>query len=620
MDEIIIDGWFCEMKIDSFKQKFTIKVVGKYKEPDLEEMQAFADTYEKEDNNNIIYISINDYNDIKKLNWYNNKEYDYIYGKIRYVKKHDNIENKELDNYKILRDSRNNIPLKGKKLIVINKHIFPSRMYDCINNKVIQYDINSFMKAGIYRNYIAISHTWSMSKNIECNCNFCFKDKRNIKYCFKKIIDIIKSINTRKKICYIWLDSLCVLQEQCYSQKLELTSMNNYYASAEKVIAVLTLDKTNISFRESMNMSLNFVIETNKERLNYIIDIFNNEWYTRGWTFQEAIVNDDTFILFKGDLLYLNYLTDEYDVLKNKYNKVIKRADYMWTAKNNIVNKIGLCLELYGDRKVQEPPDALLSLMGIVNLSDKLPDNYPYIYKELKEIMIKISFENKDNTLILLDKNNKNEYINSTRCLYCIDVINNLNIQYIGNSSCKINTTQWIKARLNNTYKFKELQDMMKWIIKNKECYNTLFEHEYSEAFKEVDSFNNNIEINTSSLFIINPKMCIDYKNGKIDKNTLKKTSIEKKNKFFTEQCSNKPFYIWECILNDNKIYLWGNSIINKSKDIIVTFDKEYVLSISLFNNNYYNGMSWCYNNINKFNLKIENNNKNFVIHNLIRI
>lgn len=54
--------------------------------------------------------------------------------------------------------------------------------------------------------------------------------------------------------------------------------------------------------------------------------------------------------------------------------------------------------------------------MGITNFTNKLPDDYPYEYDKIKEIKIQIAFKNKDNTLILLDKNSKNEYYNSTYC------------------------------------------------------------------------------------------------------------------------------------------------------------------------------------------------------------
>jgi hypothetical protein len=594
------------MELHGKKVLFRIKIIGKYYEPTLNELMS---NNPKMNYSSVINIS-KDESILNKFLYLHNKNYSYIQGKIRSVKY--NIQEEETIYYKILSYDNdifksNNIPLNGKKLIVIDKNILPSKMYNHVKDEIVRFNnMNNFITSGVYKNYIAVSHTWSMSTlSSECNCKFCFEDTRRIKYCFKEIINIVKSIAIREKIDWIWLDSQCVIQDECYSKKLELSSMYSYYASAGKVVAILTLDPINMTLKQSNNIQKKLYHMASEEsttkhvqkRIEYISDVFANEWNTRGWTFQEAIANLETYIIFKGDIIHLDELMNEYGMLITNYDVNIRRANFMLKAYDKfIVRTIGFCLELYGDRVVQNAPDSLLSVIGITSISDKLPDDYPYAYKKIKEIMIKTAFENKDNTLILLDRNSKNEYVNITDCDY--NILNNLNIEFIGGNSCKFDKSQWTDAELTKVYSFKRLKEMIEWMHDNKKYCYTLLEQDTFELFNAIDNINNN------------------YLNGLINKTIFEGIYSSSLNKV-VDECYNKPLNIWECIFrykeDSAKILLWG-TLTDHPQNIKLACGERHTIAISILTNNY-NGLAWCYAT-NDYNAC----EQDFIVDNIIRI
>lgn len=165
-----------------------------------------------------------------------------------------------------------------------------------------------------YKNWWGVKYA-----SISINSNI----KNHIK--LGKIINCI--IKNNKK--YIWMDTLCIDKSSSSELNKNIVGMYNIYKNSEKVYVQLCdiykkdifekynyktdLDKMKeikenfeYKFDENHidNYTNNIKIEKNEKIIKNIKKIINDEWWTRGWTLQEYLANDNV-IIYDNDMNFI---------------------------------------------------------------------------------------------------------------------------------------------------------------------------------------------------------------------------------------------------------------------------------------------------------------------------
>lgn len=600
-------AWHCDMQFTSLKTEFNIKVKGNWHDHSLESNSKYCEKC-NENNSGIITI-LNNTDNGEYSSLIGNKNIIWIQGNIINEKKiYDNFNGYEIiecDNYEILK--KLNIPLIGNVLYVVGSNMIPSKLYNIETNEIDYfYGINNFMHNCDPKGYITLSHSWMMSFKVDNKhlCKFCFNDGE-FEYCFSRLINNIITIAKKDDIKYLWLDSLCVEQKSCYSKFLELSSMYNYYLNASKTIAVLTLDKIkeDETTKKSQNIGFKFILESLKkcndkyveERMKKIKLIFNNPWFTRGWTFQEAISNSEVYLTYDGNIIYLDYLLEEYKTLNSKFNtENIYKADNLFKMYDLTVSKsFGKSIEAYENRQTKIQSDSLLCLMGVSGINRFLPDNHSYLdYENFKNIVLNILFNHGDNSLLLLDRIN-NQIVNQTNCEYSI--LNGLTIKLLNANTYSFKGLQWIDNSIEKIYTFNNLHELIIWLLTNKHVCKTLFDK------NEITIINRITTVNEDYLSGLISKKIFE---GIFDKNLISDLG------FIVNRCSNKSLCIWKC---NKDHYLWG--VNTKYKKLKLSIREKHTISICISNNNKYSGIGWSY-----YNKPTNDHVNDFIITDIIRI
>lgn len=187
-------------------------------------------------------------------------------------------------------------------------------------------------------------------KNIIENNNL-FKEIYN--HCkLLKIINNIIDNDDYEEIKYIWLDTLCIDKSSSAELSENIVSMYQIYQSAKYVYVYLNNDYI-------------------KKKDNNFEELLNDEWFTRGWTLQEYLANENVNFYNKQTQFICNK-QDIWKYTKTLYNNdIIRIPSYLFEEYDNIckvgIIPIGTILSWMEERKTTKKEDKIYSLMGLLN-------------------------------------------------------------------------------------------------------------------------------------------------------------------------------------------------------------------------------------------------------------
>jgi hypothetical protein len=136
--------------------------------------------------------------------------------------------------------------------------------------------------------YIALSYTWDLGagmRNINCdgmvldigqnlwNFLFEFRKKHNLRQ--------YHSWESRSKICYLWIDAICIDQSNLEERNHQVAQMRDVYSNAESVIVWLGLAKGHeeLAFLLTRHPNLLKVDEFQRE----LLSLLGKKYFTRVW-------------------------------------------------------------------------------------------------------------------------------------------------------------------------------------------------------------------------------------------------------------------------------------------------------------------------------------------------
>ncbi|RHZ78276.1 hypothetical protein Glove_166g259 [Diversispora epigaea] len=258
--------------------------------------------------------------------------------------------------------------------ILYDLKVKPRRLLDVVNCQVID-SLDT-----ISDEYSIISHVWGNAiYDCATDVGTTYRALLESKEKLLMIINIIKTLGRR----YVWIDALCINQDDINEKSNEIPFMGIYYANCQECIVLLepqtdSMEEISSTFHICSRNFLKFEKPVNN--CEYTLDkcsaqFFNMlgtcKWITRVWTVQEALLPKVIKYVICG-----SYMCEKANIRKtleiidkNRNNEKTPSAWFEWnTIKKNLHNDNGEVWRITHDiehRECLNPADKVFGLLGI---------------------------------------------------------------------------------------------------------------------------------------------------------------------------------------------------------------------------------------------------------------
>ena len=161
--------------------------------------------------------------------------------------------------------------------------------------------------------YVALSHRWGVSQHFttteatvdERCCGFSIDE---LPATFRDAVHVV----TRLGFSYLWIDALCILQDNKEDWERESKKMGDVFSQARFTIAVhCSVDDSEGFLAKSMGKRSAVEFKYNRDiafricrRANFETDVTNSQLCKRGWVLQERFLALRTFHFTEGQLYF----------------------------------------------------------------------------------------------------------------------------------------------------------------------------------------------------------------------------------------------------------------------------------------------------------------------------
>ncbi|KAF9236121.1 heterokaryon incompatibility protein-domain-containing protein, partial [Melanogaster broomeanus] len=241
--------------------------------------------------------------------------------------------------------------------------------------------------------YIAISYVWDTCPS--------FKNWQG-----RRVTEQALRIAARlsKHTTYaLWIDAICINQDDEPVKMVELAKMADIYRGATAVLCLVPeIEDTTCQIVENgagmMDLegfrSLEdagdthgmymFASQGSNETLQ---KLFGSRWWTRAWTFQEAVLNRATFLVGEGeetipisDVLRISRPICRRAATQNKHDSLLGQRSSFWDSVNSMTEAVkeymplGMAMSSVWRRQSTVTHDMAYSLLGVCHLEAIRPD------------------------------------------------------------------------------------------------------------------------------------------------------------------------------------------------------------------------------------------------------
>lgn len=161
----------------------------------------------------------------------------------------------------------------------------PKRIIDTFEEKIIELNNSSIITKILNNGFACLSYVWNkVGEELEEENNIYYNSnvKRNLKWA----IHYSKHIGIK----YLWIDALCINQEDEEEKKQDIANMHLYYTKCDVVIVWTAIKKFDPKFQYDY-----------KKAFNQFLD---DDWITRTWTIQEGVLGKRLVIATDWGLLF----------------------------------------------------------------------------------------------------------------------------------------------------------------------------------------------------------------------------------------------------------------------------------------------------------------------------
>ncbi len=194
---------------------------------------------------------------------------------------------------------------------------------------------------------------------------------------------------------YLWVDSLCIIQDDLFDKNEQLPIMDRIYGFATLVVVAGAGDSVYAGLRgaghsERQNIQRNEVIKgvrfiTTQPALYE--EISESVWNGRGWTYQEAILSK-RILVFTEHRVYWNCRSDAWcediSMESNNFTLIQNQINSIWGPKTNTSNTT-TCrthdysqrVEAFSSRAFTKKSDVVWAFLGIIKmLQPRFPQGF----------------------------------------------------------------------------------------------------------------------------------------------------------------------------------------------------------------------------------------------------
>jgi hypothetical protein len=257
---------------------------------------------------------------------------------------------------------------------------YPTRLID-VSQPSLRLIITASLKQEERLPYIALSHCWGRNR--------CFMTRRDtiserqrgfameaLPTTFQDAVSLTRSL----KIRYLWIDSLCIIQDDRQDWRIESSRMCDMYSNAYLTIAATLASDDSQGFlrhRPSKLACINLIypdqetirlfLQPDKANNGYYSDSCDGPLHLRAWTLQERLLSR-RILGFASNQMYWEC----------RGHKVQKESGYRSIPPGHLTllqpfkvneNLMGLwhrLVEEYSERHLSDPRDKLVALEGLV--------------------------------------------------------------------------------------------------------------------------------------------------------------------------------------------------------------------------------------------------------------
>jgi hypothetical protein len=257
---------------------------------------------------------------------------------------------------------------------------YPTRLID-VSQPPLRLVITAGLKQEERLPYIALSHCWGGSRSFLTQRDTISKRLRgfamaDLPTTFQDAIFLTRSL----KIQYLWIDSLCIIQDDRQDWRIESSRMCDMYSNAYLTIAATLASDDSQGFlrrRQSKLVCIDLIypeqemirlfLQPDKANNGYYSDSCDGPLHLRAWTLQERLLSRRV-LGFASNQMYWEC----------RGHKLQKESGYRSTPPGHLrllqpfkVNEdlMGLwhrLAEEYSERRLSDPRDKMVALEGLV--------------------------------------------------------------------------------------------------------------------------------------------------------------------------------------------------------------------------------------------------------------
>ena len=238
--------------------------------------------------------------------------------------------------------------------------------------------------------YIAVSYVW------DTNYSFVEWEGRKVTPQALRIVEQLSKYTSYA----LWVDAICIPQDDAPVKAVELKKMADIYRGAAAVLclvpetdhtictiverAAALMDMAGFRALEEGGDTHAMYMFASQGSNDALRELFGSKWWTRAWTFQEAVLNNATFVGKNMETIPIS------DTLKicgpigrraaTQKKEVLGQSSSFWDSLNSMKMAItdrmplGVAMSNVWRRKCTVPHDMAYSLLGVCRLEEIKPD------------------------------------------------------------------------------------------------------------------------------------------------------------------------------------------------------------------------------------------------------
>lgn len=263
-------------------------------------------------------------------------------------------------------------------------YIQPLYLIDTLQNCLVQ---GGKIKTG----YVALSYTWGKTEMLRNKLTLCqqlrqpgiFTDgelARQIPPTIRDAFAVVRCLGER----YLWVDALCIVQDDMNHLNLELSQMHRIYACASFTIIAVDGVDANYGLRGFRDLTCPRTLQQEPVQLAASEQIMQDiksprygnsqRWPTRdvyhdrGWTFQENLFSKRKLIFEKGSVRWQCQTSDWYEELLpdgRVDDRFVDHTERLFHSSIPTLSNISSITMVYNKKKFTFPEDAFSAFAGI---------------------------------------------------------------------------------------------------------------------------------------------------------------------------------------------------------------------------------------------------------------